>query len=108
MHLNHDHCESESVRFLAVSPLAQGFWCSPSHGVTALGLGTPDGIRVLSDHSEAKICETRMTGIIHKNVVLAGCQCGDETRLGAITYPLEVPVNNIAGLEVVEAPSYVR
>jgi hypothetical protein len=88
-------------------PLVQGFWCSPSQSVTALGLGAPDGFRVPSDRGEAKVCETGLTEVIHKNVVLAGCECGNDTRLRVTTYPLEVPMNSVAGMEVVEAPGYV-
>ena len=69
-HLDHDHRESKNIRFLAMSPPIQDLWCSPSPGVTRVGLVAPDGIQVLSDRSEAKICETCVTGVIHKNVWL--------------------------------------
>jgi hypothetical protein len=67
-HLDHDHRESENVCFLAMSSPIKDFWRSPLHSVTRMGLGTLGGIQVLSDRSEAKICETGMTRVVHKDV----------------------------------------
>jgi hypothetical protein len=106
-HLDHDHRKSENVRFLAMSPPIQDFWCSPSPGVTMMGLGTPDRIQVLSNRCETEICETRVTGIIHEDVWLGAYQCDGETKLGVTTYTLEVPVNDITGVEVAETPGYI-
>ena len=67
-YLNHDHCKSENVRFLAIGPLVQDLWSSPPRGVTMLTRRTTCGIQVLGDRGEAKIRETRMAGVIHKDV----------------------------------------
>ena len=105
--LDHDHCERENIRFLAMCPPVQNLWCSPSRGVTMLMRDTLYGIQVSSDRSEAKVCETCMIGVVHKDVWLDVCQCGGKTRSRSTTYPLEVPVNDIAGVEVAEALSDV-
>ena len=89
-------------------PLVQDFWCSPPYGVTTLGLDAPDGIQVLRDSGEAEIGDPRMTGIIHKDVRLVGRQRAGETRFRTATYSLEVPVNDITGMEVAEALGDVR
>jgi len=67
----------------------------------------PDGIQVLGDRSEAKIGDACMIEFVHKNVCLARCQYGGETRLRT-TYSPEVPMNHIAGVEVVEALGNIR
>ena len=36
-YFDHDHCESENVRFLTASPPIQDLWCRPSWGVATLG-----------------------------------------------------------------------
>ena len=106
-YLDHDHREGKNVRFLTMYPLVQDLRCSPPCGVTMLTRGTPRGIRVFNDSSKAEICEARMTGIVHKDVWLGVYQCGGETRLRVTTYSLEVPMNDIAGVEVTEALSDV-
>jgi hypothetical protein len=68
-----------------------------------LRLGARYGIQVLSDRSETKIRDSCMTGVVHKDIWLTGCQYGGETRFRTTTYPLEVPMNDIAGVEVAEA-----
>jgi hypothetical protein len=35
-YLNHDHRESENIRFLAMCPLVQDLWRSPPRSVTVL------------------------------------------------------------------------
>jgi hypothetical protein len=107
MYLDHDHREGENVRFLAVCPLAQDLWCSPPCSVAMLTRGALYGVQVPSDRSEAKIRQARVTGIIHKDIWLGMCQCRGETRLRAATYSLEVPMNNIAEVEEIEAFSNV-
>jgi hypothetical protein len=47
-------------------------------------------------------------GVVHKDVRLEVCQCGGKIRSRTATYPLEVSVNDIAGVEVAEALSDVR
>ena len=107
-YFDHNHRESKNVCFLAVCSLVQDFWCSPPRGVTMLTRSTPRGIQISCDCSEAKIRETRMTGVVHKDVRLSRCQCGADLRLRTATYPLEVPVDDIAGVEIAEALSDVR
>ena len=106
-YLNHDHRESENIRFLAVCPLVQDLWRSPPCTVAMEIRDAQCRIQILGDSSEAKIRQTRMAGVIHKDVWLDGCQCGSEARLEIITYSLEIPVNDIAGVEVTEALSDV-
>ena len=107
MYLNHDHRERENVRFLAMLSFNQYFWCSPSWGETTLTLDTPYGIRVLSHHSEAKVRDTRITRVVHEDVWLDTCQYSGGSRSRVITYSFEVPMNHIAGVEVIEALSDV-
>ena len=71
-------------------------------------MGTPYGIEVFGDRSEAEIGDPCMTGVVHEDVRLAVCQCGHEARFRTATYSLEVPMNDIAGVEVAEAFSDVR
>jgi hypothetical protein len=44
-----------------------------------------------------------MARVVDKNVRLAGRQYGREMRFRTATYSLEVPMNDIAGVEVAEA-----
>ena len=44
-----------------------------------------------------------MTGVVDKDVRLAEHQYGCKTRSRITTYSLEVPMNDIAGVEVAEA-----
>jgi len=105
--LDHDHRERENVRFLAGFTPVQDLWRSPSRGVSMLTRGGPHGIHVLSDRSQTKICNSRSTGVVHKDVWLARYHDG-EKMFRTTTYPLEVPVNYVAGVEVAEAPGGVR
>ena len=106
-YLNHDHSKSENIRFFAIRPLVQDLWRSPPRGISMSTRGAPHGIQVASDRSEAKIRQTCMTGVVHKDVLLDMYQYGGEARHGTTTYPLEVPMNDIAGVEVAEALSDV-
>ena len=65
--------------------------------------GTPYGIQALSDLGLAKVCDTCVPGVVDEDVWLTGCRYGGRTRCTKTTYPLEVPMNYIAGVEVTEA-----
>ena len=73
-YLNHDHRESEDVRFLAIRPPEQDLWRSPSWGVAMLIRGTLHGIRVLSHRGEAKIRDARTAVLVHKDIRLDVCE----------------------------------
>ena len=106
-YFNHDHREREHVGFLAVYPFVQDLWRGPSRSVAVQGQGrgAPGGIQVSSDRGEAEIGDACVTGVIHKDVWLARCQWGDETRFKITTYSLEIPMDHIARVEVAEALS---
>jgi len=87
--------------------LIQDLRCSPSRGVAKLR-GTPYGIHALSDPGLADVRDARMPRVVHKDVWLAERQYGGEMRFRVTTYPLEVPVNYIAGVEVAETLSNIR
>jgi len=70
--------------------------------------GVRCGIQISSDSGNAKIRDACMTRVVHKDVRLAKCQHGSEMRSRTTTYPPEVPMNYIAGVEVAEALSDVR
>jgi len=76
--LDHDHRERENVSFLAIRPLREDLWSSPSRGVAVMARGARYRIHILSDRSEAEIRDARMTRIIHKDIWLRvdGCECG--------------------------------
>ena len=57
----------------------------------------------MSDRGEAKIGDAWMTGVIHKNVRLVRCEYLDKRISRKTTYSLEVPMDDIAGVEVAEA-----
>ena len=83
MYLDHDHCEREDVRLLAICSLAQHLWCSPSWGVTTMTRDALLGIQVLSDHRETKIHDARGAGVavVYKSVrLIVKCQYGSEMR----------------------------
>jgi hypothetical protein len=48
-----------------------------------------------------------MIGVVHKDVWLDVYQYGGRIRFRTTTYTLEVPMNDIAGVEVAEALSDV-
>ena len=68
--------------------------------------GALDGIQVLGDFGEAKICNYCMTGVVHKYVWLAECQYGTE-KFRTSTHSLEVSMNHITVMEVAEATSNI-
>ena len=61
----------------------------------------------MSDSSEAKVSNTRITGVVRKDVLLDTGQYGGGARFRTTTYALEVPVNHITGVEIAEALSDV-
>jgi hypothetical protein len=107
-YLDHDHRESENVAFLAtrparlrplVQPIARCDRVEPRHSLYR--------IQVTNDRGEAKICESGMAGAIHKDIWLDRCQYGGETKVGTTKHSLEVPMNDIAGVEVGDTPGDV-
>ena len=52
--------------------LVQNLWRSPLRGVTMVIRSALHGIQVLSDLSEAKIRDARMTGVVYEDIWLAG------------------------------------
>ena len=44
-----------------------------------------------------------MTGAVHEDVRLAGCQYGGKIIFRTTTYSLEAPMDDIAGVEVAKA-----
>jgi len=103
-YFDHDHRERENDRFLAAWPfLLQNLRCSPSWGVAVLARGTQYGIQVLGDFSEAKIGDAYATGVIYKDVLLAGRKYSSEMKCRLTAYSLEIPMNHIAGVEITKA-----
>jgi hypothetical protein len=49
-----------------------------------------------------------MASGIHKDVWLEACQYSGTTRLGEITYSLEITMNYVVGVEEVKAFSDIR
>jgi len=89
--LNRDHRERENVRFLAVWPLVQDLWRSPPWGEAALRPSVPDGIDTLSERSEAKVRDACTTGVVHKDVWLAGVSMVGKRRSKQPRTPLRFP-----------------
>ena len=89
-YLDHDHSERENVRLLAIWRFVQYLRRSPPRG-TALTLGALRRIQVMSDSCEAKVCDTRIVEVVHEDVQLDTCQCGDETGLERPHTPLRSP-----------------
>jgi hypothetical protein len=109
MYLDHDHRESENVRFLAIRPLlVQDLWRSPPRGMALLFRSTSHGIQVLGDPGKAKIGDPRMASDIYKDIRLGTCQYGGKSGLRAITYSLKITVNDAAGVEEAKAVSDIR
>jgi len=109
MYLNHDHRESKDVRSLAICPLSvQDLWRGPSRGVTKFIQVALHGILIFNNCSMAKIRDACMTGVVHKDVRLAGCQYGGEIRFRLTTHSLDTPMNHITGVDVVEALCNLR
>jgi hypothetical protein len=105
-YLYHDHGEGENVCLLTMDPFLQDLWGRPPWGVTLVTRGAPYGVQVLCDHSEAEIREAGVAGTVHENVILVGCRYGCEVGF-RVTYPLEVSVDHITGVEVAETLSNI-
>jgi hypothetical protein len=101
-HFDHDHREREYVRLLAVFPLVPNFRCDPPRGPAILTRGTPSGVRVFGDLSEAKVRNAYMTRVFHEDVGLVGYE-RDVKQDGTITYSFEIPVYHTAGMKILEA-----
>ena len=86
-YLNHDHRKRKNVRLLAKCSLCQDLWRSPSRGVTTSMCGALDGIQVLSDCGEAEVRDERITRVVHKDIWLAGCQCGGKKKTQSSRIP---------------------
>ena len=107
-YLDHDHRERENVCFLAVCSLpVQDLWGSPSRGIALVFGSSLHRIRVLSCR-ETEIHDPCVAGIIHKDIWLGTCESGRKTGLMPITYPSEIAVNNIAGVEEAKAFNDIR
>ena len=107
--LDNDHREREDVRFLAkCPPIGQDLRCNPSRTVTVFVWNAPYRIQVLSDHSDTTICDHRVAGGVHKDVQLVRCQYAVVKLSRMITYSLKIPVNNVAGVEVIQAFCDIR
>jgi len=106
--LDHDHRKSKNVSFLAVHSLHQDFWGTPSQAVAMMSCGALDGIQVFGDRGEAEIRDACMTGVVHKDIWLAECQCCSKRGSRTTAYSLDIPVNYIASMKVSETLSDVR
>lgn len=81
-YLGHNHRKGENICFLAIRSLIQHLWRSPLCGVAKLTRGLPHGIQVLSDRSDAEICDIWIAEVVYENVRLAGGQYGGEMSPG--------------------------
>ena len=107
--LNRDHREREDIRFLAkCPPIGQDLRCNPSRTVALLVWNAPYRIQILSDHSDTTICDHCVAGGVHKDVQLVRYQYAVVKRSRMTTYSLEIPVNNIAGVEVIQTFCDIR
>jgi len=80
--LNHDHREREDIRLLAeCPPIGQDLRCDPPHTVPVLVWSAPYRIHVSGDHGQTTIRDQRMTGGVHKDVRLVGCQCASDKTI---------------------------
>ena len=68
----------------------------------------PHRIKALSDRRETEIRDPRMAGVIHEDIWLGTCESGRITGLMPTTYPSEIAVNNIAGVEEAKAFNDIR
>ena len=76
--------------------------------MTTLTRGALHGIQAFSHSSETKIRNACMPGVVYKYVYLVVREYSGGAILKATTYPLEVPMDDIAGAEVEEAPGDVE
>ena len=89
-YLNYDHRESKDVSLFTIYSPVQNLRRGPSGGVPTLIRYAPRGIRVLGDPSETKVHKTCITGVVHKDIWLAGRQRGGNRGLELHT-PLRSP-----------------
>ena len=82
--------------------MGQDLWRGPSRGVATLICSAPDGIQVLSNCGETEVRDQCITRVIHEDVWLAVCEYSCKTGYKT-TYSFEVPMDNIAGVEIAEA-----
>ena len=75
--------------------------------MTATTRGTPCRIRVLYDYGQSKVSDSRVTGVIHKDVALAKREYNLETKFRA-THSFEVAMDLVAGMQVVQTLSGIR
>ena len=71
-------------------------------------LSAPYQTLVLRDHRQAKICDPWAAGVIHNNIWLSRCQRDRKMGFQTITHSLEIPVEDIAGVKVIQAISDTR
>jgi len=80
-YFDHDHRERENIRFLATGHLfIQDLWRRPLQSVATLMRGELHGTWILSDSGEAKIRDAHTTSGVNKDVWLARCEYGSETK----------------------------
>ena len=77
-YLDHDHRKGENVRFLAVFPITPNLGRGPLqlHTEAVLKRRVLHGIQVFGDLCKAEIRDPNVTGVLHQDVELVGCQCG--------------------------------
>lgn len=65
-------------------------------------------IITLNDCRQTEIRDPRMAVVINKDIWLNTCQSGGNTGFRGITYSLEVPVDDVTGVEKVKTLSNIR
>ena len=89
-YFDHDHCESENVRFLAISLPIEDLWCSPSRGTATPSREVVHGVQV-SKGGEAKTRDACMPGVVQKDISLARYQWGAKQDLEKPRTPSRCP-----------------
>ena len=69
--------------------------------------GAQLGNHICSDRSETKVCDPRLAGGVHKDILLAGVNTVEKLEIEITTHSIELTMNHVAGMEVTEAPSDV-
>ena len=104
-YLYHHHSKGKNVRLFTACPTLQDLRRCPSRGVIAVTRGTL--IQVLHDYGQSKIRDSRMTGVIHKDVTLAEREYNFEAKFRA-THSFEVAMDLVAGMQVVQTLCNIR